>query len=169
MLAEWQTRAEESHMSTHPLDNELEHQLFRSDALIEALHAAQEQHGHLTRELLAQLAGQLQLPPSLVYGVASFYHAFRLEPQGEHHCTVCTGTSCHIRGGTDLLRKLEKHFGISSGETAADGSISLDTVRCLGVCGLAPLVVLDGHIISGDLSSGIIDKIFLALETKNTP
>ena len=155
------------------MSNELEHlvkgQRQQSDALIEIIHAAQEKYGYLTRELLGQLAEQLQLPPSLVYGVASFYHAFRLEPRGEHHCTVCTGTSCHVRGGTDLLRKLERSFGISCGETAADGSISLDTVRCLGVCGLAPLAVFDGQIIRADSSSEMIDKIILALENKSTP
>jgi len=160
-------------MHTYLLNNELKHlvkgQRQQSDALIEVIHAAQEKFGYLTSELLGQLAEQLQLPPSLVYGVASFYHAFRLEPRGEHHCTVCTGTSCHVRGSTALLRKLEQAFGISCGETAADGSISLDTVRCLGVCGLAPLAVFDGQIIRADSPSEMIDKVILALENKSTP
>jgi len=158
-------------MSIYPPDLEpgyaVKHQRYRPDALIEALHAAQEKSGYLTRKILAQLAEQLQLPPSLVYGVASFYHSFRLKPRGEQHCTVCTGTSCPIRGGTDLLRKLEKSFGLSCGATAADGSLSLDTVRCLGVCGLAPLAVLNGQIISGDSYCDVINKIALALETKH--
>lgn len=153
-------------MNTEHLEYSLKDRLHRSDELIEVLHAAQEKHGYLTRELLGQLAEQLQLPPSLVYGVAGFYHAFRLEPRGEHHCTVCTGTSCHVRCGTVLLRELEKHFGISCGETSADGRISLDTVRCLGICGLAPLAVLDGRIISADSASELIDKILSAVETK---
>ena len=129
----------------------------------------QEASGYLSKEILAQLAEQLRLPPSLVYGVASFYHAFKLKPHGEQHCTVCTGTSCHIRGGTDLLRKLEKTLGIPCGETATDGSISLDTVRCLGVCGLAPLAIVNGQIISGDSTSDMISKISSALETKPAP
>lgn len=139
---------------------------YRSDALIEALHAAQEEYGCLSRELLGGIAEQLQLPPSLVYGVASFYHAFRLEPPGEHRCTVCTGTSCHLLGGTTLLSALEKHFGIRCGETTADGNLSLDTVRCLGVCGLAPLAILDGHIINNDSPSAIITSILQALENQ---
>ncbi len=144
-------------------------QRHRSDALIEALHTAQEKHGHLSVEILGQLAEQLQLPPSLVYGVASFYHAFRLLPRGEHHCTVCTGTSCHLLGSTALLQKLESNFGIHCGETSADGSLSLDSVRCLGVCGMAPLVVLDGQIITADSASEMIQKIFLPLEPPPTP
>ena len=159
-------------MNTHIQGSEREQRVkrkpYNSDELIEALHAAQEKNGYLNRELLGQLAEQLQLPPSLVYGVASFYHVFRLEPHGEHHCTVCTGTSCHLLGGTALLRELETYFGIPCGETSADGILSLGTVRCLGVCGLAPLALLDGHIIDGDSSSEIIDKIILVLKNSTS-
>jgi len=160
-------------MNSRQMDNRLEllssQHRYRSDALIEALHAAQEKYGHLSVELLGQLAEQLQLPPSLVYGVASFYHAFRLLPRGEHHCTVCTGTSCHLLGGTALLQKLENNFGIHCGETSADGSLSLDSVRCLGVCGMAPLVVLDGRIITADSASEMIQEILLPLPPPPTP
>lgn len=116
----------------------------RPDSLIEVLHVAQGQYGWLDRELLGLIAARLRLPPSLVYGVASFYHAFRLEPPGRHRCTVCTGTSCHIKGGSGLLRKLEQRFGIACGATTPDGSLTLENVRCLGTCGLAPLVMIDG-------------------------
>jgi len=138
------------------------------DALIEVLHSAQEVYGHLSRELLGHLAEQLKLPPSLVYGVASFYHAFRLEPRGQHHCTVCTGTSCHIKGGTALLAELERRFGISCGETAPDGSFSLDSVRCLGVCDLAPLAVLDDAIISAETIAALADRVCQCLAEKNS-
>ncbi len=110
------------------------------DALIEILHAAQERYGWLEKPLLGQLSEELKLPPSLVYGVASFYHAFRLSPPGRQTCTICTGTSCHLKGGSRLVRELERHFGIRAGSTAADGSLTLGEVRCLGACGLAPLV-----------------------------
>lgn len=120
----------------------------RPDALIEILHAAQQEFGHLDRDLLGYLADRLKLPPSLVYGVAGFYHAFRLEPPGEHQCTVCIGTSCHIKGGTVLLRELERRFGVSAGKTTLDGSLSLNSVRCMGTCGLAPLAVFDGDTLS---------------------
>jgi bidirectional [NiFe] hydrogenase diaphorase subunit len=110
------------------------------DALIEILHAAQERYGWLDRPLLGRVADELKLPPSLVYGVASFYHAFRLSPPGRHTCTICTGTSCHLQGGSRLLRGLERHFGIQRGVTSADGSLGLEQVRCLGACGMAPLM-----------------------------
>jgi bidirectional [NiFe] hydrogenase diaphorase subunit len=113
------------------------------DALIEILHAAQKCFGWLDRPLLGRLSEELKLPPSLVYGVASFYHAFRLAPPGHQTCTICTGTSCHLQGGSRLLRELEQHFGIRNGGTTADGSLALEQVRCLGACGMAPLVRIE--------------------------
>jgi bidirectional [NiFe] hydrogenase diaphorase subunit len=116
---------------------------YEPDALIEILHASQQRYGWLDRPLLGRLAEELKLPPSLVYGVASFYHAFRLKPRGHYTCTVCTGTSCHLQGGSRLLRELEKHFGIHSGNTTADNSLALEQIRCLGACGMAPLVRIE--------------------------
>lgn len=131
----------------------------RDDALIEVLHIAQERYGLLTRDLLGYVANRLKLPPSLVYGVASFYHFFTMEPKGRHHCTVCTGTSCHIKGGTALLHELERRLGIPCGTTSVTGDISLGTVRCLGVCGMAPLVVLDGTLLGGMTPSTTADEV----------
>jgi bidirectional [NiFe] hydrogenase diaphorase subunit len=111
--------------------------------LIEILHAAQQQHGYLNRELLRYIAKALDLPPSLVYGVASFYHAFRLTPRAIKTCTVCTGTSCHLKGGSRLLHDLKRHYGINSGTTAFDGTLALEQVHCLGACGMAPLMRID--------------------------
>jgi bidirectional [NiFe] hydrogenase diaphorase subunit len=113
------------------------------DALIEILHAAQLHYGCLQKDLLRYIALRLKLPPSLVYGVASFYHAFRLTPRGKCTCTVCTGTSCHLQGGTRLLGSLKKHFGIHNEATTSDGNLTLEQVRCLGACGLAPLVKIE--------------------------
>ncbi len=115
----------------------------RPDALIEILHALQQQYGWLDRPLLGRLAAELKLPPSLVYGVASFYHAFRLEPRGQTICTICTGTSCHLQGGSRLLQDLEQHLGIRSGTTTAGKRVLLEQVRCLGACGMAPLVRIE--------------------------
>jgi len=123
----------------------------RADALIEILHAAQQQFGWLDRTVLGRLAAELKLPPSLVYGVASFYHAFRLEPRGDCICTVCTGTSCHLRGGSRLLRELEQHFGIRSGATTAGSRMTLEPVRCLGACAMAPLLRIE-QVESGGIS-----------------
>ena len=118
----------------------------RPDALIEVLHTAQESFGYLSPELLDFTASRLNLPQSWVYGVATFYHFFSLTPQGEHTCTVCLGTACYVKRAAEILTALEKHFGVSAGETTADNRLSLGTARCLGSCGLAPVVVIDGDV-----------------------
>lgn len=119
----------------------------RPDALIEVLHKAQELYGYLTPEMLASVAHSLHLPPSRVYGVATFYHFFSLAPQGEHTCTVCLGTACYVKGAAAILAELERELDLRAGSTSADGQLSLLTARCLGACGIAPAVVLDGHVL----------------------
>lgn len=119
---------------------------FRQDALIEVLHAAQELFGYLEPDLLRLVARRLKLPPSRVYGVATFYHFFTLRPKGEHTCVVCTGTACYVKGADGLLAALRRQVGITPGETTPDGSVSLMTARCLGACGIAPAAVLDGTV-----------------------
>ncbi len=120
---------------------------YQGDALIEVLHKAQELYGFLSPELLSEVAHRLRLPPSRVYGVATFYHFFSLVPQGEHSCTVCLGTACYVRGAAHLLHELETLSGVKAGHTSSDGKFSLLTARCLGACGIAPAVVLDGEVI----------------------
>lgn len=130
-----------------------------SDELIEVLHAMQKHFGYLGNYHLGQIAEKLRLPPSLVYGVASFYHLFRLSPPGKQHCTVCTGTSCHLKGGTLLLRELEKRLGLPCGATSPDGLLSLGTVRCIGVCGRAPLAICGTTILSGLGPDDLADQV----------
>lgn len=119
---------------------------FRPDALIEVLHAAQELFGYLELDLLLFIARNLKLPPSRVYGVATFYHFFALKPKGKHTCVVCTGTACYVKGADGLLSALQKDAGVGPGETSPDGNLSVLTARCLGACGIAPAVVLDGTV-----------------------
>jgi bidirectional [NiFe] hydrogenase diaphorase subunit len=119
---------------------------YRSDALIEVLHTAQEVYGYLSTPLLSTIARSLDVPPSWVYGVATFYHFFSLAPKGEHCCVVCLGTACYVKGAAGVLAGLEKTFGVKAGQTTADGKVSLLTARCLGTCGLAPVVVFDGAV-----------------------
>lgn len=119
---------------------------FRSDAVIEVLHAAQELFGFLELDLLFFIARHLKLPPSKVFGVATFYNLFSLRPKGEHTCVLCTGTACYVKGADSLLRAIEMVSGIHAGETTEDGKLSLVTARCLGACGIAPAVVLDGTV-----------------------
>lgn len=120
---------------------------FRQDALIEVLHTAQELFGYLELDLLYFVARQLKLPPSRVYGVATFYHFFTLKPKGEHTCVVCTGTACYVKGADELIAAVREQAQIGPGETTADGQLSLLTARCLGACGIAPAVVVDGAVV----------------------
>lgn len=126
------------------LDATLRKQQFRPDALIEVLHKAQELFGYLEEDVLLYVARALLLPPSRVYGVATFYHLFTLKPQGAHTCVVCMGTACFVKGAVDILSAAEKHSGIKAGETSANKRLSLLTARCIGACGIAPAVVYDG-------------------------
>lgn len=119
---------------------------YHKSALIETLHAAQEAFGYLEEKALDYIARSLQLPPSSVYGVATFYHFFTLKPQGEHTCVVCTGTACYIKGAGDILDALEERYNVEPGETTEDGKLSVLTARCLGACSLAPAVVFDGNV-----------------------
>ncbi|MEX1168965.1 MAG: NAD(P)H-dependent oxidoreductase subunit E [Chloroflexota bacterium] len=118
----------------------------RRDALIEALHSAQEAFGYLDDDALRYVGDSLGVPPSTVFGVATFYHYFHLKPQGEHTCVVCTGTACYINGATEILATLQAGLGLEPHETTADGKISLLTGRCFGSCSLAPAAIVDGQV-----------------------
>jgi bidirectional [NiFe] hydrogenase diaphorase subunit len=126
------------------LDITMKRHRFQPDALIEMLHKAQGLFGYLEPAVLTHVARGLRLPPSRVYGVATFYHLFSLKPPGAHACVVCLGTACFIKGAEQLLRAAERCAGIKAGETTKDGQLSLSTVRCIGTCGIAPLAVYDG-------------------------
>jgi bidirectional [NiFe] hydrogenase diaphorase subunit len=125
----------EAHMKKHQ---------FKHDALIEVLHKAQELFGFLEDDLLLFVAHKLKLPPSRVYGVATFYHFFTLKPQGAHTCVVCMGTACYVKGADKVLAAVEAQAKIKAGETTPDNQLSLLTARCIGACGIAPAVVYDG-------------------------
>lgn len=119
---------------------------FRHDALIEILHKAQQLFGYLEDDLLLFISYKLKLPPSRVYGVATFYHFFTLKPQGQHTCVVCMGTACFVKGSEKVMSAVETELKIKTGETTPDGKVSLLTARCIGACGLAPAVVYDGAV-----------------------
>lgn len=128
------------------LDSALRQHRYSPDALIEILHVAQKAFGHLTRELLWYVAGELKLPPSRVFGTATFYHLFHFQPKAEHTCVVCLGTACFVNGGKELLGTAEKETGLKEGQVTQDGRYSLQSVSCLGTCGIAPLAVIDSQI-----------------------
>jgi bidirectional [NiFe] hydrogenase diaphorase subunit len=129
------------------IDRVMKRHQFQQDALIEVLTAAQESFGYLPESVLSYIARQLRLPLSWVYGVATFYHFFSLAPKGRHHCIVCLGTACYVGRSAEILANLEERFGVKAGETTPDGELTLTTTRCLGSCGLAPVVVLDGDLL----------------------
>lgn len=134
--------------------------------MIEALHSVQSVFGYLDQSSMLFVASSLGVPPSQVYGVATFYGIFRLKPQGKHTCVVCMGTACYIKGGPKLLTAVEVSARIKEGETTPDNQVSLVVARCLGACGIAPAAVFDGEVV-GNLSTNIVqDKIckWLGLE-----
>lgn len=128
------------------LDKTLRRLRYAQHQLIEVLHAAQDVFGYLSDDVLLYVARALRLPPSRVYGVATFYHLFTFEPPGEHTCTVCTGTACFVKGADAIVDAVQRSYQVAAGATTADGRLTLSTARCLGSCGLAPVAVLDGEI-----------------------
>jgi NADH-quinone oxidoreductase subunit E len=112
--------------------------------LIMILHAIQNQHGYVPREVAMELSRELGVPLARIYEVITFYHYFKLQPPGAHAITVCNGTACYLKGSRDLINELSSQLGIAEGQTTADRMIHLDTVRCIGCCGMAPAVVVDG-------------------------
>jgi bidirectional [NiFe] hydrogenase diaphorase subunit len=131
------------------LDAAMKRHRFAPDALIEVLHVAQKVFGYLEPALLHYIAHALKLPPSRVYGVATFYHLFSFAPKGKHTCIVCTGTACYVQGAGRILDVVRESAGISPGETTPDDQVSLLTARCVGTCGLALVVVYDGEVAGG--------------------
>jgi len=119
---------------------------YEKDALLEVLHTAQETFGYLSEDLLIYISNHLNVPMSQVYGVATFYHLFTFEPLGKHNCIICTGTACYVKGAMDLENSLSHQYDVEVGSTTADGLFSLATARCLGSCGIAPVVVMDGKV-----------------------
>jgi NADH-quinone oxidoreductase E subunit len=114
--------------------------------LIAVLHKVQSQYGYLAKAHLDAVAQLLQVPAAKVADVASFYHFFRLKPRGKFMINVCLGTACYVKGADQVAKKVMDELGITWGETTKDGVFSLEGTRCLGTCGLAPVVMIDEEI-----------------------
>ena len=114
--------------------------------VIPMLQEIQEQFGYIPCEAVDWLAQKLKISKQEIFGVATFYNHFRLNPPGKHEIKVCLGTACHVGGGEKLLDTIAEKLGISPGETTADGKFSLERVACVGACALAPAVVLDDDV-----------------------
>jgi bidirectional [NiFe] hydrogenase diaphorase subunit len=132
---------------------------YQGHGLIEALHSAQEAFGYLDDFTLRYIARMLRLPPSKVFGTATFYNYFTLKPQGAHVCVVCMGTACYIKCAHEVLRAIERAYSVSVGGTTADNQLSLLTARCFGSCALAPVITFDGETIGKVSPESVADQI----------
>lgn len=126
-----------------PLDQIFKKYTVEEKYLIPILQDAQDEYGYLPEEVLKKIACKLDLSLSQVYGVVTFYSQFHLEPRGENIIRVCTGTACHVRGGAEVLDRLKEELDIDSGQTTDDLNYTLETVACIGACGLAPVIMVN--------------------------
>lgn len=127
--------------------------------LIPTLHKLQHVVGYLRDDHIAEIAAMFGLSANEVKGVASFYHFFTFEPKGRHPISVCTGTACHVRGAADVMAKIQATLDIREGERTADGLFSLGSARCLGMCALAPVVMIGDRVYGSVTPDGVEDML----------
>jgi NADP-reducing hydrogenase subunit HndA len=130
-------------------------------ALMPIMQRAQDIFGYLPEEVQNYIAKEMDIPVSDVYGVATFYAQFNLEPKGQYVISVCMGTACYVKGSQQVLDKLEEVLGVTDGHTTSDGLFTLNATRCLGACGLAPVIMVNDDVygrLTPDQIPGIIAK-----------
>ena len=150
---------EEQVLMQQKLDKVIEDHKDMQGALIPVLHEAQSIYGYLPYEVMKRIAEGLQIPVAKVYGVATFYSQFSLEKKGKYRINVCMGTACYVKGSGDILNKFRERLGIEVGECTDDGLFSLESCRCIGACGLAPVITINDEVY-GRLTEKDIDAIF---------
>lgn len=141
-----------------PVDDILENYPEVTGNLISILHEIQSHYNHLPEDALRHLAAKTGVPITRLYSIATFYHFFSLTPKGKHQVRVCLGTACHVKGGQRILDEMKRKLGVNEGETTPDMQFTLDAVRCIGACSLAPVVVLDN-----DTHSNVTSKKALTI------
>jgi NADH-quinone oxidoreductase subunit E len=129
------------------------------EGLITLLQEVQGRHSHLSRAHLEAIAEHLDLPAARVWGVATFYNQFRFTAPGRFHVQVCRGTACHVKASAAVLEACERHLGIADGQTTRDGLFSLETVACIGACGLAPVVRINDDFHAGVTPDSITEVL----------
>jgi NADH-quinone oxidoreductase subunit E len=142
------------------------------DALIPILQDLQSYEGYLVESSLRDVSLMLELPLSKVYGVASFYNQFRFQPIGRYHILVCRGTACHVKGSVKLLQVLQHDLRVEPGQTTRDGLFTLDVVACIGACGLAPVMCINGEFhakLTPEMAVEIIGKLRSQNDDKKQP
>jgi NADH-quinone oxidoreductase subunit E len=117
----------------------------KRDLLIPILQEVQESQGYLSREAVVKIGNHLNLPESKIYGVATFYNQFRFQPIGKYHVQVCRGTACHVKGSAKVLETILRELKVETGGTTKDGLFSVEVVACIGACGLAPVMAVNGE------------------------
>ena len=130
-------------------------------ALMPVLHAAQNSDGYLPSEVQSVIAEELNIPLAEVYGVATFYSQFSLTPKGKHKISICLGTACYVKGSDKILEAVEHELRVRCGECTPDKKFSIESCRCVGACGLAPVMIIDGEVygrLKPDDVKGILDK-----------
>lgn len=130
-------------------------------ALIPVLHEAQELYGYLPVDVQKKISEGLNIPLTEIYGVVTFYTQFSLKPKGRYKIQVCMGTACYVKGSGQILDKLKEKLGIHVGDCSEDGKFSLDACRCIGACGLAPVIMINDDVygrLTPDEIEGIIEK-----------
>jgi bidirectional [NiFe] hydrogenase diaphorase subunit len=141
------------------LEKVLKEHNYQESALLEILHRGQEIYGYLDKELLMDISGSLNIPPSHVFGVATFYSFFKLRKPGEHVVTSCLGTACYVKSAEDIVQAVEKEFNLKRGGSTVDGKLSLLATRCIGACAMAPTLVVDDEVIPKATKEVVIAKI----------
>jgi len=141
---------EECKQLVDPKEEKLEQVLMRykheKGALIPVLQEAQGIYGYLPEHVIRRISQALRVPTAKVYGVVTFYAQFRLMPMGRNVISVCLGTACHVRGGAKVLEAIEKTAKVKDGQTSEDGRFTLEIVNCIGACGLAPVMSINGNV-----------------------
>ncbi len=129
------------------------------DFVIEMMQDVQDEFRYIPKEALERIADKTDKPRGILFHIATFYRAFSLEPRGEKEIQVCMGTACYVKGAPDVLSALERELGISSRETTPDAKFTLTEVRCVGACGLAPVVTIGDEVLGGVKSNEVPDII----------
>lgn len=111
---------------------------------IAILHKIQEVYGYVPRKVAMEVSRLMEIPLARIYGIITFYHLFKLQKPGKNQISVCMGTACYLKGGNDIIQDIEDIVGVSVNNTSADGMFSLEIVRCVGCCGLAPVMIING-------------------------
>jgi bidirectional [NiFe] hydrogenase diaphorase subunit len=152
-----------SDLRREQLEKTMKEHGFQESALLEILHKAQGIYGYLDKELLTDVAQSLNLPPSHVFGVATFYSLFKLTEPGEHIVTGCLGTACYVKGVEEIMQAIEHEFKVKRGETTPDKKLSFFVTRCIGACSMAPNIIVDDEVIGKASKEMVLESIRLAL------